>query len=348
MDQYIALSKKDLHLSITINEVYSTHALLEKYLQSLAPNEDSHLKFILNELGPAPALLPRVDNGSIELPLFSRFETGIKDLGDSLDLTQADVLYMETKALLVQILRTCPPNCVGVKPPLWLKYVADKAAQSKDATSVRRGIKALDMLRELSQKGLVDEGDNLNPLTEEVEEELAHLGSLREKVVSECQSLESVYRTIRDHNDYLRGQLETYKSYLQNVRVQSTAQGGGTDGVGLVSVGGKQKKQNRSQPLGPVRYTHQQLEREGVIVESSVPENCKANIYFTIASPTPGTFVISLHYKGRSKSLLELDLKLDDLLEMQQNHIEFLDLEYVQFNASRILHLLNRQFSRRR
>jgi Ras GTPase-activating-like protein IQGAP2/3 len=35
MDNYVALSKKDLELSISLNEVYSTHALLEKYASEL-------------------------------------------------------------------------------------------------------------------------------------------------------------------------------------------------------------------------------------------------------------------------------------------------------------------------
>lgn len=29
----------------------------------------------------------------------------------------------------------------------------------------------------------------------------------------------------------------------------------------------------------------------------------------------PGTFIIALHYKGREKAILEMDLKIDDLLE---------------------------------
>ena len=41
----------------------------------------------------------------------------------------------------------------------------------------------------------------------------------------------------------------------------------------------------------------------------------RPNIYFNISSPTPGTFIIALHYKGREKAILEMDLKIDDLLE---------------------------------
>lgn len=74
----------------------------------------------------------------------------------------------------------------------------------------------------------------------------------------------------------------------------------------------------------------------------------RANIYFNITSPMPGNFVISLHYKGRSRGLLELDLKLDDLLEMQQNNQDELDLEYVQFNVPKVLALLNKRFARKK
>ena len=44
----------------------------------------------------------------------------------------------------------------------------------------------------------------------------------------------------------------------------------------------------------------------------------RANIYFDITLPTPGTFIITLHYKpplGCEKAMLEMDLKIDDLLE---------------------------------
>lgn len=44
-------------------------------------------------------------------------------------------------------------------------------------------------------------------------------------------------------------------------------------------------------------------------------ECSRPNIYFNITSPTPGTFIIALHYKGRDRAILEMDLKIDDLLE---------------------------------
>ena len=286
MDNYVALSKKDLALSITLNEVYAMHALLEKHSASLARDEHSHLRVLLDELGPAPAQLPRQDNKAISLPLFSKWETAIDDLNAALDITEEEVYFMEAKATFVQIMRSLPHNSSVMKRPLRLDKVAEAAATLKnDVVMVRKGIRSMELLSQLQEFGVIDKSDHFSLLRDEVEQELVHLGSLKEKVLEETKKLDEVFRTIRDHNTFLVGQLETYKSYLHNVRGQAE---------------GKQRKQQKQQSLGPYKFTHQQLEREGVIQKSNVPDNRRANIYFNFKSPLPGTFVISLHYKGFS------------------------------------------------
>ncbi|GES58331.1 GTPase activating protein Sar1 [Aspergillus terreus] len=333
MDNYVALSKRDLELQITLNEMYATHALLEKHTAALAQDQHSHLHQLLQELGSAPPQVPRKENRTITVPLFSRWETALDDLTAALDITQEEVFFMEAKSTFVQILRSLPPNSSITRRPLRLDRIAEAAATLKnDAVMVRKGIRTMELLSQLQEMGVIDRSDEFSLLRDEVEQELVHLGSLKEKVLEETKKLEEVFATIRDHNAYLVGQLETYKSYLHNVRSQSE---------------GKSRKQQKHQELGPYKFTHQQLEKEGVIRKSNVPENRRANIYFMFKSPLPGTFVISLHYKGRARGLLELDLKLDDLLEMQKDNLEDLDLEYVQFNVSKVLTLLNKRFAHR-
>lgn len=286
MDNYVALSKKDLDLSITLNEIYATHALLEKHAEDLNSDENSHLGVILSELGAAPAQLPRKDNRAISLPLFSKWETTEADLQAALDITQEEVFFMEAKSTFVQIMRSIPGNPHVLRRPLRLEKVADAAAQSRsDAVMVRKGIRAMELLDQLQGLKVTDKSDGFALLRDEVEQELQHLGSLKDGVIVETQKLQEVYGTIRDHNSYLVGQLETYKSYLHNVRSQSE---------------GTKRKAQKQQVLGPYKFTHQQLEKEGVIQKSNVPDNRRANIYFNFTSPLPGTFVISLHYKGRS------------------------------------------------
>lgn len=186
-------------------------------------------------------------------------------------VTQNDLLYMETKSIFVQLIRSMP-NFAETRP-LHLEVIAERAATSKDATLVRKGIKVKEMLRELEELNIVECSDGYKLMQDEVEAELAHLGSLREKVLQESKSLEAVYKTIGDHNNYLRGQLEQYKAYLQNVRLTASKDKGSSTGVGVVTVGGKEKKAPKTAVLGPYRFTHAQLEKEGIIVESNVPEN---------------------------------------------------------------------------
>ncbi len=58
------------------------------------------------------------------------------------------------------------------------------------------------------------------------------------------------------------------------------------------------------------------------------PINRRQNIFFMITSPTPGTFVIALHFKGRDKPILEMDLKIDDLLEKVNEAVGFFSLPH--------------------
>ncbi|KNZ52410.1 uncharacterized protein VP01_358g5 [Puccinia sorghi] len=356
MDQYMALSKKDLQINITLNELYNTHSLLVCHLDHLAKDERQHLRILLEELGPAPAQVPRKENRTIELPLYSRWEIPIQDITTALmaenNLTQNDILYMETKSIFVQLIRSIPQ--LTDKRPMNLIQIAERAATAKDAVLVRKGLKVKEMLRELEEIKLCDRKDGHKLLVDEIAAELTHLGNMREKVLLETKSLEEVYKTIGDHNNYLRSQLEQYKAYLQNVRITSTANQKGKTvggGVGVVSVDGKEKKAPKTQALGPYKFSHAQFEKDGVIVDTNVPENRRANIFFQIVSPSPGTFIIALHYKGREKAILEMDLKIDDLvrhLEKQKENVPTLDLEYVQLSVPKTLAMLNKTFARRK
>jgi Ras GTPase-activating-like protein IQGAP2/3 len=287
MDNYVALSKRDLELQISLNEVYATHALLEKHMTELAKDPSSHLKILLQELGVAPPQLPRKENRAITLPLYSKWETSFDDLTHALDITQEEIFFMEAKSTFVQIMRSLPQNAIVLRRPLRLDRVAEAAGTLKnDAVMVRKGIRCMELLTQLSEMGALDRSDDYAVLRDEVEQELAHLGSLKEKVLEETVKLEDVYKTIRDHNTYLLSQLDTYKNYLHNVRSQSE--------------GTKRGKTEKVRELGPYKFTHAQLEKDGVITRSNVPENRRGNIFFMFRSPLAGTFVISLHYKGES------------------------------------------------
>jgi len=294
MDNYVALSKRDLELQISLNEVYATHALLEKHTVELARDPNSHLGILMNELGAAPPQLPRKENRAINLPLYSKWEASFDDLTQALDITQEEVYFMEAKSTFVQIMRSLPQNGLVARRPLRLDRIAEAAGTLRnDAIMVRKGIRCMELLTQLSEWGVIDRADDYALLADEVEQELAHLGSLREKVLEETVKLDDVYKTIRDHNAYLLSQLDTYKNYLHNVRSQSE--------------GTKRGKDVKVKELGPYKFTHAQLEKDGIILRSNVPENRRGNIFFMFRSPLAGTFIISLHYKGKSQHCCCMD-----------------------------------------
>ena len=94
------------------------------------------------------------------------------------NVTQNDILYMETKSIFVQLIRSIAQ--LAERRPIVLPGIAERAATAKDATLVRKGIKVKEMLRELEELRLVDRKDSYKLLTEEVTNELIHLGNLRE------------------------------------------------------------------------------------------------------------------------------------------------------------------------
>ncbi|CAO0792635.1 unnamed protein product [Mucor circinelloides] len=392
MDQYMALSRKDISINITPNEMFSTQLLLNQHIQKLAPEPTHRLRILLQDLGTVPKQVARTLNRPVQLPLFSRWETtqmmggqqqqqdaNILFTSPENSITQNDIMYMETKSIFVQILRSLPHTqklCTANNTLLDLLRITEAAGGAKDAQLVSKGIKARTLLEELEEAGIVSQENNYELLVQEIKQELIHLGDLKDRMILEIMSLEQVFKTIQDHNNYLQSQLETYKAYLQNVRMQSA--GGGMVSQSTVAsencnaitaAYSNQITQNQQQPFtdttntamqaattlvksnnskkkstGPFRFTHQQLEKDGIIVESEVPEYRRANIFLMIQSPITGTFIISLHYKGRERPILEIDLKLDDLLEKQKEQTKSLDLEYVKLSVNKIIQLLNKLF----
>jgi len=110
-------------------------------------------------------------------------------------LTQGDVLYMDTKALMVQIIRTKPS--LAKEKPFNLLRIAEAAATSHDSTLVKKGIKVRDMLYQLEEIGVSDSKHEF--MANEVAQEIVYLGSLKEKIMREIKSLELVFRVIIDN-----------------------------------------------------------------------------------------------------------------------------------------------------
>ncbi|WFC99511.1 RasGAP protein [Malassezia yamatoensis] len=167
---------------------------------------------------------------------------------------------------------------------------------------------------------------------------------------SELQEQKAVLQSVKYHHTYLENQLNTYKSYLHNARIMSGTSASAKDShnQGLMHRTRTSRLSRTSAESSSHHWTYLQLEREKFFVTSHIPVDRRPQIYFQFQSPTPGTFLISLHYRGRSDALLEMDLKLDDLLEARTQQKTFLDFDYVQIDLERLYSLLQRTFLRSR
>ena len=82
--------------------------------------------------------------------------------------TANEVLYVNTRSLILNILRSLPPQKTKA---LSLKAVIDVAINFKtDQNILRKGLLAAENLRKLEQEGLVSSDDNYSKLTTEVGE----------------------------------------------------------------------------------------------------------------------------------------------------------------------------------
>eukprot|EP00128_Syssomonas_multiformis_P000118 Colp12_sorted_trinity150504_noHs@36119 len=82
MDKYVSLSKKDLSVNITLNELYNIQQLLVDHMDEVCADEQDHLRQILKDLteyGPVPAQVPKKENKTLNVTIYSRWEQSIPE-----------------------------------------------------------------------------------------------------------------------------------------------------------------------------------------------------------------------------------------------------------------------------
>ncbi|CEG72376.1 hypothetical protein RMATCC62417_07945 [Rhizopus microsporus] len=331
LDEYMALSKNNMSIQVTPNELFNLHDLLSQHINILAPDPQDRLRILVDTLGmQAPQQVPRKYNTPITLPLVSRWATDLLSKQGNLlltlpalDMNRHDILYMETKLMLVQIIRSFPQT-VRHLDTLDLISIANTAARAQNVQWVHKGIRAQFLL-----KDLLEVSPDATLLVQEIKQELIHLGDLKQSMLSEIASLEKILKALQDHNRYLTGQLQSYKAYLQNARMQNYLSS--PSKMDILCIKNRRKSEDgnkrrmrttfllkrRMQPVEvPLKYTYRELVKDGVIMSSEIPKCFRDRLFLLLCSPTTGVYVLSFHHKEREKPIVEIELRLDDLLEM--------------------------------
>ncbi|EGG15734.1 RasGTPase-activating protein [Cavenderia fasciculata] len=342
LDKYIALGRvgDSISINITLNEMYFIHSLLEQHIHTLAPDPVDPLRIILADLGPAPAQLPRTENANVELKLANRFE-----LNESLSI-KPEQMYNETKYLLFTVLRSLASHkdsgSMGDNMGATLAEVAKHAATNKNQDIVDSIKKILFNFKKLSSEGYLSEEDNYSQLRKDIVAEMLNYESHIGRTGVELDKLRQVRQAIMDHNQFLQQQLDSYEKYLVNVRENC---GPANDKKNKKDKSDKKSKDKSGEKLkkrGPFKFSYSQLEKDGIILESEVPEDRRSNIYFSFCSASPGIYDVTLIY--RTTSVSEIKLHLDELLELQANHQLDYETDFFKLNINLLLFLLNKTF----
>jgi Ras GTPase-activating-like protein IQGAP2/3 len=354
LDKYLALGKTtDTSINISLNEMYFVHALLQAHLEVLAPEKDSPLRQILQELGPAPPQLPRGENATVDLKLANRFEN---EPGNALNM-RPERMYNETKYLLFYILKTLPTitNDDNGDIKKQIEMIANYAQERKDQDLLEKTKKIIHNCKKLVQDGLLSEDDNYAMLRKDIIQELLNYETYIQKSSTDLDRLKQVRQAIQEHNGFLQQQLSTYEVYLVNVKQQSLPHtpSGPTHAAGVSANNAtgdkktkekvdKDKDKKQSKKKQSFKFSHVQLEKDGIIISSDVPDERRSNIFFSFASPTPGTYTVTVLYKSRVIS--EMSLQLDELLERQANNSFELETDFLKLNVNLLVYLLNKTF----
>eukprot|EP00004_Rigifila_ramosa_P020323 TRINITY_DN5269_c0_g1_i2.p1 TRINITY_DN5269_c0_g1~~TRINITY_DN5269_c0_g1_i2.p1 ORF type:complete len:876 (-),score=293.91 TRINITY_DN5269_c0_g1_i2:77-2704(-) len=243
----------------------------------------------------------------------------------------AQHIYVETKHLLFTLFRAMPEFSKTAETSSGLlsaldtcQKLAHQTGDTKLSETIKKIIKNLSILE---TNRLVSRSDNFSDLRRDIAEEMANVEKLQTQMQKEFESLSTVYSSIKTHNQFLTSQLQTYEAYLDSVRQKAYT-----------------PKEGKKESGKEVKVTHQQLEKDGVILESDVPEDRRSNVYFIFTAPSPGVFLAQIFYKGRGKPVFEITLMLDELLEMQHTNELELTLDYMKLHVNLLIHFLRKHF----
>jgi len=334
VDQYNELVQRAKPvIVISTHEIVRIHTMVEKHLAKLAPDNDDNLRVIMKDLGPVPPL-PSTEK-DIQLWLSNRFKADVPEDPEE------KKLYNATKELVLPVLRQVPIEQSIRKLNLMdvLEAGIKHAAATNNKELSNQINKILENISKLEEYGMVTKDDNYESFVHAVALEVANRATIRENQRKEISRLNAALNKLRQHQSYIKDQIRDYNSYLQGARKAA------------YSVDPKKKKNKGTGPpganpeqgrMGPFKFTYKELEKQGVIVDSEVPEFSRKACTFMISSDSYGVFNIVAKMAGLEVE--QMTLELDDLLERRYNNIETLELDQVTLGVNMTIFLINSYF----
>lgn len=335
--KYMELTiKKAPSITITWNEIYSTHSLLHKYLHRLAPDANDPLNKLMKSLGDAPEELAPDSNEELTLPLTSGFSIEI----DKQESENPENIYDETKENFRFILRHLPPDSLGDNVLDTLesakKHATAQLSQNGDQKELSQKIlkkieKVENSLPKLEDHKILTRQNRYRKMLVDITKEIQNERDIKEKQKTELLRLKESYASLENHAKFLQEMIEGLEQYIEETRRKHYEEGA-------------KKNKRKGKKKESFKFSYKQLaEKYKVIEDISGMKSQRSLIKFQISMPSPGQFDVEAMLAGKTMHTISLDL--DELLDKQSKHQETIEFDSVKLNVNMTIHMLNKLFS---
>lgn len=332
--KYMELTqKKAPSVTITWNEIFSTHQLLKTYMKKLATDDKDPLKSLIDELGDVPEELPAEKNEEITLPLVNGF---LQEVASDQQMSP-DHLYEETKENFRTILRALPPDSLGDSVVETLDSAKKHANELlKEKQELGEGLlnKVLQIeqaLPKLEEMKIVTKQNRYRKMLVDITKEIQNERDIKEKQKLELARLKESLGSLQDHHKFLSEKIDGLQEYIEDTRRKHYEEGA-------------KRKTKKSKKKESFKFTYKQLaEKYKVIEDLPVMKSQRGLIKFQLTMTDPGVFNVDAQLAGRTMHTVKLDL--DELLDKQSKHQESIEIDGVKLNVNMTIHMLNKLFS---
>lgn len=297
-------------------------------------------------------LRPLGKNKGIELKLVSRFDPPAPD--DANDGQSAAAILQETRWQLMQVIRSINPipqtkrkYCVNTENLTILLSKAKQDAIEVENYKTADAIKTLqDRLYQLALREIYHQSE----LVKDTALEIQNRAAANAKITQEQFTLQAAIDAARSRRIFLLTSVSAYRETLANAR--ATAFTPPAVELSFFDKMANVSTLQRTQSVGPFRYSYVQLQSDGVVIRSDFPEQFQPHLTFLFSSTTAGVVSIAVVAKqhagpglgSRDSYLFTATVVLEDLLLAKEKKHSQLDLQEVVLELSLLCEILNHHF----
>ncbi|KAJ6231210.1 gtpase-activating protein [Anaeramoeba flamelloides] len=325
LDKYMLLSKSDLEINITLNDIYFVHECLHEHLDKFKTVNKDPIVVAVESLGGVHEQLKRQDNCEITLNLLECLNLSAKIVNP-----EASEIYTETILLLV----TLNEKVFGDKneeeiekgdliETLWdievqLEEERDEFGEIPEKT-IRNVRKVIGNINRLLKQNKIQKKKNFFKLRTKVKIYLNEKESILDRIQGEIELLNLARKNLKKYRDYIIGLEEEFVKYIEK-----------NDIVDEQSKKNKNKNKNineqtlttRMLGIPPQRniykYLPTELEQSGVVTKFAFDNSQKENMFFLITIYPEDEFQIGLYNSEIQVPIYEKDITMKKLLQKKE------------------------------